>query len=401
MPTLLCVNQCLLDFCNTSFHSSSHQHADSADARVYRDNQDCEKFYQWFITHDPFPRDSNIMCISTGVIGDDSVNCYDAFNIGKDLMLQSVGKNFKDVKFERKKKVITLSSILTQKSKDSEVISNPTLLFQRICVLKRTDNELKNCFNCELAPYPVTLFDDAGMRKCEKSKFYDCFDKLSEKPGLENCMYVIDGGYLLHRLVWNKGQTYEDICSQYVAYVQKYYKSNCVIVFDGYSPENLSKNTKNVERLRRMKKNLSPDNQFEKSMICNVPQAKLLGNDNNKQRLIGFLREKFENGGILTKQSSDDADAMIVRTANNYCSDYKSFIIVGEDTDLLVILNHITSEKNIYFLKPSKGLKEESFYSADSFKYDNIKQFEALLHAFSGCDTTSASFNQGKTKFQL
>ena len=46
--------------------------------------------------------------------------------------------------------------------------------------------------------------------------------------------YVIDGGYLLHKLRWTKGSSINDILNAYVNLVQcKFQYTQIVIVFDG------------------------------------------------------------------------------------------------------------------------------------------------------------------------
>ena len=40
-----------------------------------------------------------------------------------------------------------------------------------------------------------------------------------------------------------------------------------------------------------------------------------------------------------------------------------------------------------------------AFYNANSFKYNDLKKFIAFLHCFTGCDTTSCFYGQGKNKF--
>jgi hypothetical protein len=61
---------------------------------------------------------------------------------------------------------------------------------------------------------------------------------------------------------------------------------------------------------------------------------------------------------------------------------------------------HAPSQSNIYFLKPGKGKAANLLYTTSSFKFDeHVRDNILFLHAFSGCDTTSAFFRQGKMKF--
>ena len=45
--------------------------------------------------------------------------------------------------------------------------------------------------------------------------------------------YVLDGGALLQRVPWSKGETFEAVCERYVEYVSRRY-GKATIVFDGY-----------------------------------------------------------------------------------------------------------------------------------------------------------------------
>lgn len=48
----------------------------------------------------------------------------------------------------------------------------------------------------------------------------------------------------------------------------------------------------------------------------------------------------MKESDILDKQAEEDADALTVFTAINYCTSYEKVAVVGEDIDLLVLLTH-------------------------------------------------------------
>lgn len=158
------------NFCDISFNKS-HQHSDSTDARIERDDIDVKILVDFFKQHSPFPDTDAIMSIATGITGDKSINCYDAFEEGLKVMKKTEGKNLRELKLLRKDKI---NSLLAKNNKikiHDDVIPVDLLLFQRICVLKKTDEELKNYMNYELAPYPLALFEDGQLRKTKKSTF--------------------------------------------------------------------------------------------------------------------------------------------------------------------------------------------------------------------------------------
>ena len=67
-------------------------------------------------------------------------------------------------------------------------------------------------------------------------------------PSLENFVHVIDGRFLLHRVLWHQNDSIDYILHKYVNYIIRHYTKNSFVIFDGY-PDTLS--TKSVERLRR------------------------------------------------------------------------------------------------------------------------------------------------------
>lgn len=111
-----------------------------------------------------------------------------------------------------------------------------------------------------------------------------------------------------------------------------------------------------------------------------------------------MLKTKFEASNFMVKQATEDADTLIINTAISISSTFDSVIVVGEDVDLLILFTALSKRSNVYILKPGKGKNCQRIYSKDSIidktDADNI----LFLHAFSGCDTTSALFNYGKIK---
>ncbi|KAL6438744.1 hypothetical protein ACFW04_004618 [Cataglyphis niger] len=232
-------------FCGFSFHSGE-QHVDARKSRTKRDVEDVHKLLDWFNSHNPFPIVKKIMLIATGVTGNEKINCHDACKIETARMEQKIGNNFNDIKFRRADRVLPLLIVST---------IDPLLLFQRISVMKKTNEKLRTYLEYELAPYPVSLFDETG--------------------------------FLLHRVVWHQDETYDAICQKYIHYT--------------------------MEQLRRSTKSSSVDIYFEE-MVATVSQDNLLSNNKNKSRLISMLTEKFETNNFIVKHAQDDADVLIIVT---------------------------------------------------------------------------------------
>ena len=107
----------------------------------------------------------------------------------------------------------------------------------RICLLQLDEDELQLYFGYELAPFALTLFHESLLiRKTKKSAIYDTFTLVEKTVYEGKCHYVIDGGFLLHRIVWPSKSTFEDLCDSYCRYTEKNYSSlrNVSVIFDGY-----------------------------------------------------------------------------------------------------------------------------------------------------------------------
>ena len=97
----------------------------------------------------------------------------------------------------------------------------------------------------------------------------------------------------------------------------------------------------------------------------------------------------------MSKQATDDADCLICNTAITLAQEYKdhSIVIVGNDTDLLVIL----IEKSL----PNLHLQfqRDAVYNVQSIKDElgaSVSVHLLVAHAITGCDTVSAMHNIGK-----
>ena len=126
-------------------------------------------------------------------------------------------------------------------------------------------------------------------------------------------------------------------------------------------------------------------------------QDKFLSRNKNKRNLIELLCEEFEKEKCSTVVAEEDADFLIVSIAEKSSVSGTTWII-GEDIDLLVILTQHAPINTVYFLKPGKGNANDCIYDSNSFKYLKVKKLICFLHAFTGCDTTSCFFKQGKNK---
>ena len=121
-------------------------------------------------------------------------------------------------------------------------------------------------------------------------------------------VYTIDGGHLLHRVVWQQPATYGQNCEQYKQYTTKRY--GCArVVFDGYD----APSTQDAEHSRRVAS--SREVLIEDSIHVSMSQQEFLENTANKLRFIALLTSHLEAAGCEVHHASADADRLIVLTA--------------------------------------------------------------------------------------
>lgn len=163
---------------------TSEQHVDARASRISRDDQDLKKLLHWFSQHPAFPEINSLVCISTGVVGDATINCHLSREVGLKGLNKMVNtyENFEAIKFKRKDNVIPLLAINSSIKVGEETIClNPLMLFQRMCIAKKSEDEIKDYLKYELAPFPLSLFSEAGLRKGTKSPLYSVFAPLSDE----------------------------------------------------------------------------------------------------------------------------------------------------------------------------------------------------------------------------
>ena len=109
-------------------------------------------------------------------------------------------------------------------------------------VSRSGDLSLEEVLTYELSPYPPALFETRKiLRKADKPQLaqairYHAVD-LSSEAAMNSIpktdCYVLDGGSLLHRLPWKKGDSYNAIAESYAYFTVRHYRQ-ATVVFDGY-----------------------------------------------------------------------------------------------------------------------------------------------------------------------
>lgn len=372
------------------------QHVELKSSRKDRDNKDFNKMIDWLNEHDP-SKCTEFLSISTRILAQPEVNCDKADEKGKEIMNDAVGKQFTEIQCKKSKVVKSLASSNRIKIGTRDVVVNPLQLFSRIVCSNKSPQEIKLCFQYELAPYPLSLFKDGLLRKGVKSQLYKEFDSLvtpSPNP-INETVFVIDGGLFLHKVVWQKPATYHEICLQYVNFALHSYTQKTFIVFDGYDTDI----TSTKDAIQRFRSQGSVEVSVTPDSIAAVSQADFLKSNKNKQSFINILKGYLLKAGFVVQQAQRDADVDIVLTAVNQSEFYDTVTVLSEDTDVAVLLLHHTKTSNIFLMRPGKGAKADKVTQISTLQQQlghNIKSSILFLHAMSGCDTTSFLFKKSK-----
>lgn len=208
---------------------------------------------------------------------------------------------------------------------------------------------------------------------------------------------IIDGGALLHRLKWIPGQTFQELFQHYASYLKTKY-GQCHVAFDGYES---GPSTKDHEHLRRSAK-IAPNITISSNAIVQVTQEAFFRNESNKCKFINELAKELREHQIVVQQSDGDADVLIAEMALRLAKEGESVVVVADDTDVFCILLHHWNSTmgDIFFRSERKGRqrnqREDQVWNMRDVSIANqsIKEHVLFIHAWGGCDTTSATYMQ-------
>ena len=98
---------------------------------------------------------------------------------------------------------------------------------------------------------------------------------------------ILDGGAQLHRIPWSPGDTYGDICQQYVRYISKHYGTP-IVEFDGYLGD---PSTKDVVLRKLLVTYVVATVQVSGSTFFKETREDFLSNKENKDRFLTLLQD--------------------------------------------------------------------------------------------------------------
>lgn len=152
---------------------------------------------------DPFSDDPTLHNIDTGVTAEGRVNADNAKTVGTAIVDSMIGKGVMDHSFKKKDQLVTMGSTNAIKIGDELVNIDPQLLFQRLVTAGTRNEQLPEIFQYELSSYPPALFDMKHlMKSANKPALADAMWVLipqgAPQPSDDDCVFVLDGGSLLH-----------------------------------------------------------------------------------------------------------------------------------------------------------------------------------------------------------
>ena len=140
---------------------------------------------------------------------------------------------------------------------------------------------------------------------------------------------------------------------------------------------------------------------FTPDMPLTTTKELFLSNKENKQKFVDMLGAELECYNCLVFHADADADFLIVQKAIESAERIDT-VLIGEDTDLLVLLLYHTNleKKDIFFPpEPKQGSAlrvwniKEAKEKLGPYKCKHI----LFLHAFLDSDTTSRVYGYGKS----
>ena len=337
------VNSTLGDNLNDTSGNPSDFHKDQSKSAMKNDKAAVKKAIEWLQDNDPFcqARDPNkIVSLSTGLSADtDDINPDKAHEVG--TLIQEEYSSCSS-SFPVKGKVKPLSDLLNKVSvKDKSLTVDVQKLFQRLLALiGRGIYGLATIASYELTPVPMALFDNARrMRKGVKSQLRNlimCEETLNATQS--HTKTVVDGGWLVYQVKWEKGEKLRDLLCRRGHYVLTLGPS-ATVVLDGYS-----KSTKDHERERRTKTACREMELDLDRSIC-VRRETFFDNPANKEKFTTLLASYLQQQGIKTVKASADADIHIVKETIALAAD-SEVLVIAEDTDIAIMLVYHAEKLN-------------------------------------------------------
>ena len=323
-------------------HITSEQHVELGQSRRECDTHGCKKTVHWFGDHKPFDLATpKIRSLTTGLTArnDDDINCDRAEEVGVEIQKILDNCCFTAASIKRKDHIRTLQNLQSGIMVGKKTVHiDPGILFMMCTAISHREGEDSvPSFRYEITAIPTAVFKDSFTRKPSKADLANELQReLSNVAGLtpQSDVYVVDGGWLLHRIRWKENNSYRDVFDQYSSYLSMKY-GICCMVFDGYEGRSI----KDIEHKRRTGR-MSAEVTTIETAVTHKDQHAFFSNSKHKSGFIACLAARLRKDGHSVSVSDGDADKQIVLAAIDYARNGQ---LVAEDTDIFILMQCCTT----------------------------------------------------------
>lgn len=220
MPSCAAINDAMQTFTHKAIETSE-QHKEMGMSRLKRDIEDTKILHGYLSERNVFADIAGLRNIVDGVVSHPSCNPHDAENIGMSIVKKMEGSSSSAFVFKKKDQAVVMNTKNTIQIDNENVQIDPEVLFQRLLFIQtnRNKDDLESVLNYELTQRPPVFFDENGfVRDGNESALPDLLwkrfgSKISaECEMLDECVYVLSGDWMINEVVWQKGETFNDIC---------------------------------------------------------------------------------------------------------------------------------------------------------------------------------------------
>ena len=201
------------------FHTSD-QHKEVSHARKERDKKDITSILSFLTDRNPFLDDSSLRNIDTGTTADSRVNADRTKEIGTNIIQSMSGQNIVNFTFKISQQVITLSTknqYQTRWRTNSFFFNASQQLQIHFLKIHQTSLNMNSVvFHLLFLIHAVFLWKHTSLLWQMQS---GALGTVVLRKRMTNVHYVLDGGSLLQRIPWTKGDLFSTTCMTYVNYV--------------------------------------------------------------------------------------------------------------------------------------------------------------------------------------
>lgn len=220
MPSCAAVNSAMQIFAHTALETSE-QHKEMGISRRKRDIHDTKILYDYLSERNVFADIPGLRNIVDGIVSNSNSNPHEAEHVGMAIINKMEGKSSSEFIFKKENQVVAMNSKNTIQIDNDNVQIDPEVLFQRLLFIQnsRVNEKLESIFKYELTQRPPALFDERGfLREGSESVLSDTLWKsIGSKVSTETpteCVYVLSGEWLMNEVIWQVGETFNDICNR-------------------------------------------------------------------------------------------------------------------------------------------------------------------------------------------